>query len=67
MRYIIKARRLLFLQYLLKQNKNETISKVFWSQKISPVKNDCWLQVEQDLQDFDLDQFSLKDIEKMSN
>ena len=32
-RYIIKARRLLFLQYILKRNKNETISKVFWAQK----------------------------------
>ena len=65
-RYIIKARRLLFLQYLLKRNKNETISKVFWSQKISPVKNDWWLQVEKDLKEFQLDHFSLNQIANMS-
>ena len=53
-RYIIKARRLLFLQYILKRNKNETISKVFWAQKENPVKNDWWLQVEQDLKEFQL-------------
>ena len=31
-RYIIKTRRIMFLQYILKQDKEETISKIFWAQ-----------------------------------
>ena len=54
-RYIIKAKRLLFLQYILKRNKEETISKVFWAQHLNPVKNDWWLQVKEDLKEFQLD------------
>ena len=64
--YIIKARRLLFLQYILKLNKEETISKVFWAQKENPVKNDWFSQIEEDLKDFQLDHFSLDQISKMS-
>ena len=64
--YIIKSRRLLFLQYILKRNKEETISKAFWAQRANPVKNDWCLQVDKDLKDFKLDHFSLDQIEKIS-
>ena len=63
---IIKARRLLFLQYILKRKKEETISKAFWAQKANPVKNDWCLQVDKDLKDYKLDNFSLEQIGKMS-
>ena len=39
-RFQIKAKRVMFLHYLLKRDKNETISKVFWAQVRQPVKGD---------------------------
>ena len=64
--YIIKSRRLLFLQYILKLKKDDTISKVFWAQKENPIKNDWFSQVEEDIKEFQLDHFSLDQIGKMS-
>ena len=51
---IIKAKRLMFLHYIVSREKEELISKIFWAQVKQPVKND-WaviVIVKQDLEDF---------------
>ena len=64
--FIIKAKRLIFLQYILKLKREETVSKVFWAQKENPVKNDWYSQIEEDLKEFGLNHFSMEQIAKMS-
>ena len=39
-RFIIRSRRLMFLHYILKQDKNSLVSKVFHAQLSNPVQND---------------------------
>ena len=57
---------MLFLQYILKCKKDETIYKAFWAQKSNPVKNDWCMKIEKDLSEFKLDHFTLDQIGKMS-
>ena len=64
-RFEIKKRRVLFLQYILKQNKDDLIYKFFQAQLRYPIKGDWVLQVKQDLIEINLD-IPFENIEKMS-
>ena len=53
-RFIIKKRRVLFLHYILKQNKDDLIFKFFEAQSHCPQRGDWILQVRKDLSDINL-------------
>ena len=61
-RFVIKAKRIMFLHYLLKRDKQEMISKVFWAQCKKPVKGDWCLVVLEDLDSLGLGHLTLTDI-----
>lgn len=48
-RFIIRCRRLMFLQYILKEDRNSLISRVFYAQDSNPLKNDWSLTCREDL------------------
>ena len=52
--FLIKARRIMFLHYLVCLDEEETLNKVYKIQKAEPIKNDWTLQVERDLADLNL-------------
>ena len=54
LRFLIKNRRILFLQYILQQDKESLILKFFNAQNQNPLKGDWVLQVLQDLTDFEI-------------
>ena len=64
-RVIIKARRVTYLHYLTKLDKNQMLSKVFETQWKYPVRDDWTLQVQEDLKDLNIG-MSLKEIEEKS-
>ena len=47
--FVIRSRRLMFLHYILKQEKTSLISKVFHAQLSNPVKNDWAVTCKEDL------------------
>jgi hypothetical protein len=53
-RYIIISRRIMYLQYLLKQKEDSLLYKVFKAQMENPSKDDWTTQVEKDLDEIDL-------------
>ena len=53
-RYILKTRRINYLHYILKLDKSELLWKVFEAQMNNPTKGDWYLQVVQDLKDYDI-------------
>ena len=56
------GRRILFLNYILNCNENETIQKVFWAQVKDPVPNEWSSTVKNDLISLGLDRFSIEEI-----
>ena len=50
----LKVKRLSYLHYLLKKNKNEMVSRFFWAQWLSPCKGDWVNLIKQDLEDLDI-------------
>ena len=52
---IVKARRVIYLHYLLSQDEDEMLSKVFKTQLKFPVKDDWTSTVQQDLKDLEID------------
>ena len=52
---IIKARRIIYIHYLLTAGENEMMSKVFWSQWKNPAKNDWTEQVKDELNLFKIE------------
>ena len=65
-RFYIQAKRLKFLQYILKLDKEDLVSKVFFSQVENPGKNDWWLTVKTDLEKFNLSHLTFDQIESTS-
>lgn len=65
-RFIIKAKRIMFLHYLLTRDNSTMISKVFWAQYRNPANGDWVLVVLEDLTSLGLDHFTLSDVEAMS-
>ena len=61
-KFLLKAKRIMFLYYLLNRNKNELISKVLYAQKEDPLKNDWFSTVTEDLKEFGLDYLDMEDI-----
>ena len=53
-RFIIKTRRLMFLQYILKEDPNSLISQFFHAQDSQPMKNDWALTCRKDMEELDL-------------
>ena len=53
-RFIIMARRINYLHYLLKLDKSELLWKVFEAQINNPVKGDWYLQIIEDLKVFEM-------------
>ena len=52
----------MFLHYILNCDKNETISKVFWSQQQNPLKNDWSETIQNDLQALGMSKFTLNEL-----
>ena len=65
-RYIIINRRIMFLQYLLKQDEDSILQNVFMVQKDNPVKGDWIVQVKQDLYEIKVRE-SMEQIKKHVN
>ena len=65
-RFIIKTRRILYLQYLLKQNENSLLFRFLNAQMEDPKTGDWWLLVKKDLEEIKLN-LSLHDIKSMSS
>ena len=53
--YIIKARRLMFLHYILKRKEDNLLLKFFKAQLNEPTKGDWCSQIKIDLEDFGID------------
>ena len=49
-RFLIVSRRLMFYWSILSKTEVELVRKVYNAQKISPIKNDWYLQVKEDLE-----------------
>ena len=67
-KFIIRSRRLMFLYYILKEDENSLISKVFYAQLANPVKNDWAMTCKDDLDDLQisLDFEEIKNLSKYS-
>ena len=61
-RFIIMGRRIMFLNYILNCDTNETISKVFWAQETDPLPNDWCVTVKEDLEVLGLSRYSINEI-----
>ena len=55
----------MFLHYIVTLNKEELVAKVFRAQYEDPIKNDWWLQVKNDLKEFQLDHLTIDEIQKI--
>ena len=53
-RFHISERRLMFLWTILEKSDTELVKQVYNAQKLQPVKNDWYLQIQQDLKDFNI-------------
>ena len=62
---MIQARRLNYLQYILKQDPSSLVSKFFFAQNSQSLKNDWALTCRQDLKDLDIN-LSLEEIKRKS-
>ena len=58
-RYLIKSRRMMFLQYLLKQEEDSLLYKFFLAQVENPVKGDWTEQAIEDLNELDIGEIKL--------
>ena len=61
-RFIIMGRRIMFLNYILNCDPNETISKVFWAQEADPLPNDWVCTVKEDIKVLGLSKYSINEI-----
>ena len=64
-RFHIKARRLMYLHYLLNRNKNELVSKILYTQINDKTKNDWYSTVQCDLKDLGINYLELEEIKNM--
>ena len=62
---IIKGRRILYLHYLINQQKNTLISQMLNDQIQNPIKNDLFSVVKENIDELGLDHYSLEDIKVM--
>ena len=64
-RFLIQAKRLMFLHYILTRNEDEIVYKVYQMQKSSPVKGDWSELIKEDLKLFELNHLTEDEIGKM--
>ena len=64
-KFILRTRRLMFLQYILQQEENSLIHRFFKAQVENPVKNDWCLTVKEDLESISVN-LNLCDVKRMS-
>ena len=64
-RFVIKMRRLMFLQYILKEDPDSLVSQFFHAQDANPSKNDWSLSCKKDMEELNLN-MSHEDIREMS-
>ena len=64
-RYIIMTRRLMYLQYLLKEDENSLLHQFFKAQADDPIRGDWFVQVKEDMKSIKLN-ISLDEIKIMS-
>ena len=64
-RFIIKSRRLMFLQYILQQKENSLILNFFKAQNKNPVRGDWSDQIKSDMKEINL-QLTLEEIKSLS-
>ena len=64
-KFIIQAKRIMFLHYLLNRNETELLSQVLKAQIDDPVKGDWILTVKEDLASFDLNHLSFDTIKHL--
>ena len=64
-RFIIQARRVNYLQYILKEDQSSLVSKFFFAQNSQSLKNDWALTCRQDLKDLNIN-LSLEEIKRKS-
>ena len=55
LKYIIQARRIMFLHYILTRKKDDLLLKFFLAQLREPTKNDWCSQVKEDLDDLNIE------------
>ena len=65
-KYIVASRRLNFLHYILNEDDSSLIHQVLKSQSEQPVKDDWYLSVVKDLEEFQLD-MNFEEIKKLSS
>ena len=65
LRYVIITRRLMYLHYILNQDKKTMLSKFFFSQNAKPLKGDWCLTIQKDMKLLGLNTLSLEDIQKL--
>ena len=58
-RFVIKKRRILFLHYILQQNKEDLLFQFFQAQNRYPQKGDWVMQVKKDLIEINMDKIKL--------
>ena len=61
-KFHIKARRIMYLHYLLNRDKNELVSKILNAQIIDPTRNDWHSTVTKDLEDLGLNYLDFEEI-----
>ena len=64
-RFIIQTRRLMYLQYILKEHPDSLISKFFHAQDAQPMKNDWALTCRKDIEELEIN-LSYEEIRNMS-
>jgi len=65
LRFYIKARRVMYLYYLLNRKENELVLKILKAQISDPTNNDWYSTVQVDLKDLGLDYLDLEEIKVM--
>ena len=67
LRFIIIAKRLMFYWAILHKGVSELVTKVYEGQKLSPVKNDWFLQIQSDLKycNIDLSEEEIRNMKEM--
>ena len=66
LRYVIKGKRIMFLQHIITRNEESLISRVLQAQINNPVKGDWWLVVKEDLKILGMESMGLKEIREIS-
>ena len=65
-KFILKAKRVMYLHHILTRKRQALISQVFWAQVNQPAEGDWCIVAQEDLNDLGLGELAFDDISKMS-